>query len=237
MRTVVNIPIFGVSGCGKTRAVIELLSQHWGFYFNAAGDDWGSDDVSTLHDTVETYLPDTQEFLPVDREANNRFARKTTLLLFLSRLLIFRYCLRIPGSSKAFTSAKWTLLQVCPHVLFGQDIFNTLFSQVVELCRHHGEIELSDFVSELLDKTRDFMVKHGCLPNIKGNTRFLVVHDEAQILGDAFNTFKSTSSSDNSPRPLLSPILAAFRDIGQNQLSHHVRHWPLYQYHLLDPGL
>ncbi|KAF9555653.1 hypothetical protein EC968_008795, partial [Mortierella alpina] len=34
--------VFGVSGCGKTRAVIELLSQHWGFYFNASSDDWGS---------------------------------------------------------------------------------------------------------------------------------------------------------------------------------------------------
>jgi len=25
----------------KTRAVLELLSQHWGFYFNASSDDWG----------------------------------------------------------------------------------------------------------------------------------------------------------------------------------------------------
>lgn len=28
-------------GCGMTRAVIEPLSQHWGFYFNALSDDWG----------------------------------------------------------------------------------------------------------------------------------------------------------------------------------------------------
>ncbi|KAG0346222.1 hypothetical protein BGZ54_005290, partial [Gamsiella multidivaricata] len=34
-----HISVFGVSGCGKTRAVIELLSQHWGFYFNASNDD------------------------------------------------------------------------------------------------------------------------------------------------------------------------------------------------------
>ncbi|KAI8345053.1 hypothetical protein B0O80DRAFT_475794 [Mortierella sp. GBAus27b] len=34
-----HIPVFGVSGCGKTRAVIAPLSQHWGFYFNAADDD------------------------------------------------------------------------------------------------------------------------------------------------------------------------------------------------------
>ncbi|KAF9343617.1 hypothetical protein BGX34_006552, partial [Mortierella sp. NVP85] len=43
-----HIPVFGVSGCGKTRAVIELLSQHWGFYFNASSDDWGSEDMTTV---------------------------------------------------------------------------------------------------------------------------------------------------------------------------------------------
>lgn len=32
-------------GCGKTRAVIELPSQHWGFYFNAVDDDWGIGDI------------------------------------------------------------------------------------------------------------------------------------------------------------------------------------------------
>ncbi|KAF9537746.1 hypothetical protein EC957_007713 [Mortierella hygrophila] len=48
-----HIPVFGVSGCGKTRAVIELLSQHWGFYFNASNDDWGSDDMMTLRSAVQ----------------------------------------------------------------------------------------------------------------------------------------------------------------------------------------
>jgi len=50
------IPVFGVSGCGKTRAVIELLSQHWGFYFNASSDDWESADMMTLHSTVDNHL-------------------------------------------------------------------------------------------------------------------------------------------------------------------------------------
>ncbi|KAG0197482.1 hypothetical protein BGX33_000568, partial [Mortierella sp. NVP41] len=50
-----------IRGCGKTRAVIELLSQHWGFYFNASSDDWGSSDVTTLHSTVQDYLNDTRE--------------------------------------------------------------------------------------------------------------------------------------------------------------------------------
>ncbi|KAF9536754.1 hypothetical protein EC957_009801 [Mortierella hygrophila] len=54
------IPVFGVSGCGKTRAAIELLSQHWGFYFNASNDDWGSEDMMTLRSAVQKDLNDTR---------------------------------------------------------------------------------------------------------------------------------------------------------------------------------
>lgn len=205
-------------GCGKTRAVIELLSQHWGFYFNASNDDWGSSDMMTLHSTVRDYLNDAIESSTADREANNAYARKTTLLLFLSRLLVFKYCLNVPGSSETFTSARWTLLQVCPHVLFDQDIFNILFLQLLNL-RHHPTGHLLALIRKVYEEAKDCLIKHGCLPKIKGDTRLLVVHDEAQYLGDQFlDSFKSLSS-DESPRPLLSPILHAFRDIGQHQLT------------------
>ncbi|KAI8345422.1 hypothetical protein B0O80DRAFT_283525 [Mortierella sp. GBAus27b] len=107
-----HIPVFGVSGCGKTRAVIEILSQHWGFYFNAADDDWGSGDMMTLYGTIRDYLKEIQaSFAAVDLEVNNLIARKATLLLFLSRLLVFKYYLRVPGSNETFNSARWTLLQ------------------------------------------------------------------------------------------------------------------------------
>ncbi|KAF9114427.1 hypothetical protein BGX30_006619, partial [Mortierella sp. GBA39] len=213
------IPVFGVSGCGKTRAVIELLSQHWGFYFNASSDDWGSSDMMTLHSTIDKHLQETRKSFIEDRLANNAYARKTTLLLFISRLLILKQCLHVPGCNDTFTSARWTLLQTCPHVLFDNDIFDILFRQVRRL-RHHSEENLSDFVTDLFESIRDNIIKHGCLPRIKTDTRLLVVLDEAQLLGDAFNaSFQSISSSDESPRPLLSPILHAFRDIGGHQLT------------------
>lgn len=86
-------------GCGKTRAAIELLSQHWGFYFNASNDDWGSDDTTTVRSVVQKFLNNKQESSVVDREANNGYARKVTLLLFLSRLLIFKHYLSVTGSN------------------------------------------------------------------------------------------------------------------------------------------
>ncbi|KAF9318228.1 hypothetical protein BG003_011622 [Podila horticola] len=49
------LPLNVGTRCGKTRAVIELLSQQWGFYFNASSDDWGSNDKTTLHSAVEQY--------------------------------------------------------------------------------------------------------------------------------------------------------------------------------------
>ncbi|KAG0278825.1 hypothetical protein BGZ97_009677, partial [Linnemannia gamsii] len=42
------ITFFGVSGCGKTRAVVEMLAQNWGFYLNGSQADRGSKDVTTL---------------------------------------------------------------------------------------------------------------------------------------------------------------------------------------------
>ncbi|KAG0220929.1 hypothetical protein BGW42_008532, partial [Actinomortierella wolfii] len=136
--------------CGKTCAVIELLSQHWGFYFNAADDDWGSADMMTLYNTIRGYLKDVQNSpMAVDPETNNYYARKTTLLLFLSRLLVFNYCIGVPGSGETFTSARWTLLQVCPHVLF-KDLFNDLFIKLVQL-RHHRVLDLTDYVRNVHD--------------------------------------------------------------------------------------
>jgi hypothetical protein len=197
--------------------VIELLSQHWGLYFNASNDDWGSDDMMTLRSAVQKNLNDTRGSFIDDREANNGYARKTTLLLFLSRLLIFKYCLSVLGCAETFTSARWTLLQVCPHVLF-DDLFDLLFRKLRRLADHR-ELYISDYVSDVFEDVKRRLVERGCLPKIKDNTRLLVVHDEAQVLGDEFNgSFQSTTSTD-SPRPLLSPILHAFRDIGQHQLT------------------
>ncbi|KAF9929128.1 hypothetical protein FBU30_001858 [Linnemannia zychae] len=71
----------------------------------------------------------------------------------------------------------------------------------------HRERNLSEYVSDMFE-------------GIKDDTRLLVIYDEAQLLGDQFNgSFQSVSSSDESPRPLLSPILHPFREIGQHLLT------------------
>ncbi|KAF9428372.1 hypothetical protein BGZ94_002634 [Podila epigama] len=213
-----NIPIFGVSGCGKTRAMIELLSQRWGFYFNAADDDWGSGDMMTLFNTVRDHLTEVEtNTTTVDHEMNNIFARKMTLLLFLSRILILKNCLNINGSSEAFNSARWTLLQLCPHVLF-KDIFNILYLKLINF-RYHSVLDLHDFVGKVYEDTKNRLIQRGCLPKIKDSSKLLVINDGAQFLGDQFNGSFKSSSSMFSPRPVLSPVLHAFRSIGDHELT------------------
>ncbi|KAF8924989.1 hypothetical protein BGZ47_003536, partial [Haplosporangium gracile] len=84
----------------------------------------------------------------------------------------------------------------------------------------HDEPRISKLVRDVYEEAKGSLLKSGCQPTIKDDTRFLVVHDEAQLLGDALNgSFQSMSSSDESPQPLLSPILHAFRNIGEHQLT------------------
>ncbi|KAG9070381.1 hypothetical protein KI688_009718 [Linnemannia hyalina] len=208
-----NVPIFGVSGCGKTRSMMELLCRQWGFYFNASGEDLGSDDMTTL-------LAQVGSRLEKDRNANNRYARTMTYLLFLSRLLILQFCLKVQNSSRSFTSARWTLLQTCPHMF--TDIFEHLFQKFLPLHQRSTTEErvLMDIVRKEFQVTRTCLIEHGGAPQFLDGTKLLVAHDEAQILGEeSFGRFESMNGA-KADRPLLSPILHGFRNIeGANELT------------------
>ncbi|KAG0008479.1 hypothetical protein BGZ82_004659, partial [Podila clonocystis] len=198
--------------------MIELLSRRWGFYFNASADDLGSGDITTLISHIGTRLQQ-------DRETNNRQARTITYLLLLSRLKILQHCLRISGSSQTFTSATWTILQTCPHVLTN-DIFAQLFRGLLPLLAQYQtpltESGLVAAVQKEFQVTRDLLVEHGRqggLPSFNNRDKLLVVHDEAQILGDTWDgRFKSMSPGEPD-RPLLSPILWGFRNISEDNLT------------------
>ncbi|KAK3821624.1 MAG: hypothetical protein J3Q66DRAFT_154282 [Benniella sp.] len=213
-----TVPIFGVSGCGKTRGMIELLSRRWGFYFNAAADDLGSRDITTLISNIGRRLQS-------DREANNRQARNVTYLLLLSRLKILQHCLTISGSHKTFTSARWTILQTCPYVLFDDiDIFAQLFELFLPILDQYQtpltESGLEKAVQSEFQATRHLLEEHGKqggLPSFGNRDRLLVVLDEAQILGDNYEG--RFSSMTPGSRPLLSPILWGFRAISETNLT------------------
>ncbi|KAF9119536.1 hypothetical protein BGX30_003775 [Mortierella sp. GBA39] len=150
------VPIFGVRGCEKTRGMVELLSQRWGFYFNASSNDLGSDDITTLIDHIGSLLQQ-------DREANYREARTITYLLLLSRLKVLQYCLAVPDGCQTFTSARWTILQTCPHV-FDNDDFGQLLRRLLTLSPVHQtsltEADLKTVVQEELQATKGLLHPH-----------------------------------------------------------------------------
>ncbi|KAF9317536.1 hypothetical protein BG006_003362, partial [Podila minutissima] len=119
-----DLTVFDVSGCGKTHSMIEVLCLQWGFYFNASKNDLGSDDLYRLADFVDDKTSENTV------SANTLFAKNMTLLLFLSRLLILNYCLRVPGCRQTFSSARWALLQVCPNMF--KDVFLGLFRKLYD---------------------------------------------------------------------------------------------------------
>jgi len=209
-----TVPIFGVSGCGKTRGILELLSRRWGFYFNASSDDLGSADIVKLMGHLGTRLEK-------DPATNNRHARTITYLLLLSRLKIFQHCLAIPGSHQTFTSARWTILQTCVSV-FPNNIFLGLFEKLLPLLPQHptseAESELVTAVKEEFGVTVEMLVrhgKHGGLPPVDDGAKLLVVLDEAQILGETEPHSFRSMSLDQHHRPLLSPVLWGFRTISE----------------------
>ncbi|KAF9994042.1 hypothetical protein BGZ80_001265 [Entomortierella chlamydospora] len=203
-----DLPVFGVSGCGKTRSVIEMLCLQWGFYFNAVKNDIGSDDLSYLAERIDAKVLEEQ-----GANANTLFAKNTTLLLFLSRLLILNYCLRVPDCRQTFTSASWTILQVCPTMF--NNVFSELFRELYAKLKTHAitESELLPIVRDEFQSAQESLVAFN-YPNFSSESKLRLVVDDAQILSDKGSTTFRSSSAQADLRPMLSPVLNGFRAIG-----------------------
>jgi len=113
---------------------------------------------------------------------------------------------------------------VYQHEVVDKDIFDILFPQVHKLPRHNA-VDLSELVSDLFDSTIQCIVKHGCLLIIKNDTRLLVVHDEAQVLGDEFNGCFQSTTLVKSPRPPLHYLSRVSRPWPASSYVDYLRHW------------
>ncbi|KAG0012920.1 hypothetical protein BGZ80_011418 [Entomortierella chlamydospora] len=191
-----DVPVFGVSGCGKTRSVMEMLCLQWGFYFNASDKDLGSDDLSSLAEFIDKKTSEDKR--PKD---NTIFAKNMTVLLFLSRILILNYCLSIPDCRQTFSSASWAILQVCPTMF--EDVFSTLFKELFTRLHAHTifELQLWAVVRDEFMSLRDRLATLG-YPNFSSGSKLRLVVDEAQILGDRGGNLFASSSTQSELRPM-----------------------------------
>ncbi|KAG0276876.1 hypothetical protein BGZ95_006898, partial [Linnemannia exigua] len=84
------ITFFGVSGCRKPRAVVEMLAQTWGFYLNGSQADRGSKDITTLYMSAEK-IP--ARYFSSDKVQNGLNMQAITGCLLISRLIVLQHCL------------------------------------------------------------------------------------------------------------------------------------------------
>ncbi|KAF9413469.1 hypothetical protein BGZ76_005022, partial [Entomortierella beljakovae] len=209
-----SYPIFGASGCGKTRTVMDMLSLNWGFYFNGSRDDRGSADVDALIRIV------SEKIIKDDPLRNNMVAKSITTCLLFARLSILTRCLS--ASEGKMTPSQWMLLQVCPQVLgevhwndskpFRTDLFLALFERLESSLSNHGFLSLNKLLQDRFDTlTKVLSEQYQC------NSKFLLVLDEAQRLGGALqNKFQTEEDGPSTKRPILSPFFHGLEELSSN---------------------
>ena len=228
-RAIPLLPLFGVSGCGKTRTTIEMLSKNWGFYFNGSGTDWGSGDLLSFLELVQQRKRYQNRDL-----GSNTHVHILALALVLSRVVILQRCLDIAERERTiFTCKHWMLLQFGFRTMGVKDLFAMLFTSIAnEIHLHSIDITtMSAFAREQFSSLRQR------LPNLTFNTpsqcfdyKILLVIDEAQNLGkEEFGTFLSqqipseaerragAASLEGYLRPILSPLVHGLYQISADK--------------------
>ncbi|KAF9408549.1 hypothetical protein BGZ76_005851, partial [Entomortierella beljakovae] len=212
------MPFFGVSGCGKTRTALEMLSKHWGFYFNGSKNDWGSQDLSYLvSETTSESRYSTKD------KKSNVYVKILTLAMILSRIEILLYCLQVPGSERTFSTHRWMLLQACPTTFSGIDVFVNLFASItIPLTKFRNVIEYEDvviYVRLRFKELRTVLETRTPVTSLEFESyRILFVIDEAQALGKKNLGEYISETNQNNTRPLLSPLLHGFEKIDADGL-------------------
>ncbi|KAK5809582.1 hypothetical protein F5H01DRAFT_381910 [Linnemannia elongata] len=201
-----HLPLFGVSGCGKTRTAVDLLSRSWGFYFNAGAADYGSSD---MHNLVQALSQHRDIYLSDNKLDNTDRIRYLTYGLLYARLLILEYCLKIAGNKDTFSCQRWMLLQVATPAFV--DVFQALFQPISDYL--HSRVVPSIIANIVQQRFREVhKLLRGRTPSSPVHSKFLMVLDESQVLGRLFST-AFFDSDLTTVRPVMAPILFAFRHL------------------------
>ncbi|KAG0283022.1 hypothetical protein BGZ96_012608 [Linnemannia gamsii] len=171
-------PLFGVSGCGKTRTAIEMLSKNWGFYFNASATDWDSSDLLLFSEMVKVRSR-YQQGDPASRTHVQTLAQA----LVLTRVMTLHHCFEIAERvGAAFAYKNWMLLQVGFRSMYVVDLFALFFTSFAHVIRLHSinNALMGSFVRVRFSQLRHRLLKHTFnTPSQRVNYKILLVVDEA----------------------------------------------------------
>ncbi|KAF9272749.1 hypothetical protein BGZ74_005085, partial [Mortierella antarctica] len=209
------ITFFGVSGCGKTRAVVEMLAQNWGFYLNGSRADRGSKDVTSLFESAKD-MP--ARYLSSDKVQNGLNVQAITACLLISRLMVLQYCLSL-SRPDTFTCERWMLLQVCPGAFDAAvpDVFDAVFRDILNAYHDQSPVITLPSLKRLLQDR--FRLVQGQISSFTSDSltnKLLVVLDEAQTLSDHEKDCFMSSTDSGDLRSILSPIIHGLRNISES---------------------
>ncbi|KAK3846448.1 MAG: hypothetical protein J3R72DRAFT_486712 [Linnemannia gamsii] len=151
-----------------------MLCIQWGFYFSAAKSDLGPDDLSL----VAELLDKKKDTGGTKSKTQYCLHRNTTLVLFLSRLLVLKHHLHVSNCHQTFSSVSWAILQVYPQML--QDVFSELFRVLFRMLHEcaYSELVLMTLVRDEILLVRERLAACS-YPNFSTNTKLRPVVDEA----------------------------------------------------------
>lgn len=189
--------IYGTSGAGKTRRVLEFLSHEYGLYFIANGDgvDPGSFDMSAVIkrciDTAKA-APNFTDDISATSENNLKVVTNLMTILVYSRLKVFERLQKIykdKFEGDKMSPFEWLLFQLHPNKFMNHDVFQ-------------------DMAITLIDAGVN-------VPRPKSNQ--YVIIDEAQELLRKLEKDYFVSSKDASvPRSLYSAVAKGFGHLATN---------------------
>ena len=158
-----NLALIGVSGCGKTRTIHEVLTKEFGLYFvcNTFGNR-GSSDMSAALQKIRTSATKVGRDINDDVKERTLEARKIMHRLASGRLHIFQRVQKLlKKKNKSLTPRNWLLMQLFPYRWFGQDIFRDLYlsdQDIPETYYQDGEYPQAVFIDEaqICDKKEEY---------------------------------------------------------------------------------
>lgn len=133
--------VLGTSGSGKTRTLIELLCKKYGFYFTGlTNENPGSGDLSMMIDHLPPRLKDSVN-------QNSAYSMRYSKCLLFTRIYTLNYILRNYGK---ISSYNWAILQLCPTIFFGHDIFEEITLEFRKAPEHFLDEEIRKSIRNIL---------------------------------------------------------------------------------------